>query len=118
MSATLNASDVAPASYFHQQIYGNKYTSVVGTIPGPLLFGDILDSVCKVWQTKCDKQGSCWIYDSALMEQKFFIITLCVKMVTLTLLVIAFCLYKPPATNTQPDNNGKSLESEKESTKL
>ncbi|KAF6038322.1 SLCO4C1 [Bugula neritina] len=71
----------------------------IGTIPGPLVFGYILDQVCIVWQEKCGSTGSCWVYNSDLMGQHFFIMGVCVKAVTLTLLTIAYCLYKPPATD-------------------
>ena len=76
---------------------------ILGTIPGPLLFGSILDNVCLVWQEKCDEDGSCWIYDSKRMGQYFYILTVAVKATTISLLIIAYKLYKPPP---EPSESG------------
>jgi len=35
-----------------------------GTIPGPIVFGAILDSACIYWQHECGIQGNCWVYDN------------------------------------------------------
>ena len=75
----------------------------LGTIPGPLLFGSILDNVCLVWQEKCDEDGSCWIYDSRRVGQYFYILTVAVKATTISLLIIAYKLYKPPP---EPSESG------------
>ena len=46
------------------------FLRVFGSIPGPILFGVIIDLTCLLWQTRqCDagSSGSCWIYDSTNM---------------------------------------------------
>lgn len=37
---------------------------LVGTIPGPLVFGAIIDTSCLLWQDECGSRGNCWIYDN------------------------------------------------------
>ena len=37
---------------------------LVGTIPGPLVFGALFDSSCLLWQDECGCRGNCWIYDN------------------------------------------------------
>ena len=32
-------------------------------IPGPNVFGRIVDTTCRVWQETCGHVGACWIYD-------------------------------------------------------
>lgn len=34
----------------------------LGSIPGPIIFGRVLDLACVVWSTECGKQGSCELY--------------------------------------------------------
>ncbi|KAJ8309211.1 hypothetical protein KUTeg_014085 [Tegillarca granosa] len=35
----------------------------IGTFPGPIILGSIIDKACDVWQlTDCGVTGSCWIY--------------------------------------------------------
>lgn len=38
-------------------------TSLLGNIPGPIVFGMILDAACMLWGQTCSSSGNCWIYD-------------------------------------------------------
>ncbi|OWF36138.1 Solute carrier organic anion transporter family member 4C1 [Mizuhopecten yessoensis] len=69
---------------------------LMGTVPGPIMFGSVIDSSCLIWQEKCGEKTSCWIYDNALLSRNFFIIVFAVKITTSILFVIAYKLYKPP----------------------
>ncbi|XP_069107929.1 solute carrier organic anion transporter family member 4A1-like [Argopecten irradians] len=46
---------------------------LLGTTPGPLILGSIIDSACKVWQDVCGEVGSCWIYEKADMGIRIFV---------------------------------------------
>lgn len=37
--------------------------SLCALIPGPILYGRIIDSTCLVWTEECGKQGTCQLYD-------------------------------------------------------
>ena len=37
---------------------------IFGSIPGPIVFGAILDSACIYWRRECGVQGNCWVYDN------------------------------------------------------
>lgn len=37
---------------------------VFGSIPGPLLFGVVIDTACVDWNTECGIRGNCWVYDN------------------------------------------------------
>ena len=40
----------------------------LGTIPGPIIFGAIIDSTCVLWDiNECGIKGACWIYDNIKM---------------------------------------------------
>ncbi|KAJ8669939.1 hypothetical protein QAD02_001198 [Eretmocerus hayati] len=36
--------------------------SIFALIPGPIIFGAIMDSTCLVWDMSCKTRGNCWIY--------------------------------------------------------
>ncbi|XP_011500421.1 PREDICTED: solute carrier organic anion transporter family member 5A1 [Ceratosolen solmsi marchali] len=36
--------------------------SLFALIPGPIIFGAIMDSTCLVWDTSCKNRGNCWFY--------------------------------------------------------
>ena len=35
----------------------------LGLLPGPILFGHVVDSYCTVWQDTCGVKGRCFDYD-------------------------------------------------------
>ena len=55
--------------------FGLQYmsTKVLAHIPGPIIFGHLVDLNCVIWQKVCNKTGFCWIYD--LGEQTKMIVT-------------------------------------------
>lgn len=42
---------------------------LLGTIPGPIIFGYILDTTCVLWQETCNRSGSCRLYDNSKMSK-------------------------------------------------
>lgn len=87
---------------------------LMGTVPGPIMFGTVIDSSCLVWKEKCGENTSCWIYDNAQLSRNFFIILFAVKITTSILFVSAYKLYKPPIEKSVSyvvSNGSKSLDS-------
>uniref|UniRef100_A0A3B5KR34 Solute carrier organic anion transporter family member n=1 Tax=Xiphophorus couchianus TaxID=32473 RepID=A0A3B5KR34_9TELE len=41
----------------------------LGSIPGPIAFGSVIDISCLLWQDQCGDQGSCYIYHNSAMSQ-------------------------------------------------
>lgn len=41
-----------------------------GSIPGPLVFGGIFDSVCIYWQYQCNRRGNCWLYNNVHLSER------------------------------------------------
>lgn len=37
-------------------------------IPGPILYGIIIDNTCLVWNETCNKRGNCYTYDRRKMR--------------------------------------------------
>lgn len=41
---------------------------LLGTIPGPILFGVAIDNSCTLWDVdECKTKGACWVYDNERM---------------------------------------------------
>ncbi|XP_065406321.1 solute carrier organic anion transporter family member 4C1 isoform X1 [Chrysemys picta bellii] len=77
------------------------FLRLVGTIPGPILFGVAIDSTCTLWDVnKCDIKGACWVYDNSKMAYMLIGISAACKVITILFIITAFCLYKPPPDNS------------------
>ena len=69
---------------------------ISGTVPGPIMFGAIIDSTCMIWREKCGEHASCWIYDNTNLSRNFFVLVVSVKIVSIIFFTIAHQTYKPP----------------------
>ncbi|KAM6473200.1 solute carrier organic anion transporter family member 4C1 [Liasis olivaceus] len=73
------------------------FLRILGTIPGPILFGISIDYTCTLWSIdKCGHTGACWTYNNSKMAYMLFGISACSKAVSLLFIIIACMLYKPP----------------------
>ncbi|XP_054749768.2 solute carrier organic anion transporter family member 4C1-like isoform X1 [Lytechinus pictus] len=72
----------------------------LGSIPGPILFGIIIDSTCLQWQETCSGHGSCWLYDNKSFASRLAIISCALKVMCGFLYALALFSYKP-ATQSQ-----------------
>uniref|UniRef100_A0A8C0AUQ8 Solute carrier organic anion transporter family member n=1 Tax=Buteo japonicus TaxID=224669 RepID=A0A8C0AUQ8_9AVES len=44
------------------------FLRLLGTIPGPILFGVAIDNSCTLWDiNECKTKGACWVYDNERM---------------------------------------------------
>lgn len=37
--------------------------SLFALIPGPIIYGAVIDSTCLIWDESCGQRGNCWFYD-------------------------------------------------------
>lgn len=44
--------------------------SLFGLIPGPIIFGHIVDSACLIWNYSCGRQGNCLLYDAVAFRER------------------------------------------------
>ncbi|XP_076095972.1 solute carrier organic anion transporter family member 4A1-like isoform X1 [Mytilus galloprovincialis] len=98
---------------------------LLGTTPGPIFLGAIIDSSCDVWQNTCGKRGSCWIYNKTDLGLRIMVWWICLKVFGLIFLFLAAKVYKPRRESTelkvsQPESvkAQNKLDREKEFTKL
>ncbi|XP_069887116.1 solute carrier organic anion transporter family member 4C1 [Dipodomys merriami] len=74
---------------------------LLGTIPGPIIFGVTIDSTCILWDVnECGTRGACWIYDNIRMAHMLVAISVTCKIITIFFNGLAIFLYKPPPSGT------------------
>ncbi|XP_006873453.1 PREDICTED: solute carrier organic anion transporter family member 4A1 [Chrysochloris asiatica] len=67
----------------------------LGSIPGPIVFGWVIDKACLLWQDQCGAQGSCFMYQNQTMSKYMLITGLLYKVLGFLFFLTAYCLYKP-----------------------
>ncbi|NWV67250.1 SO4C1 protein, partial [Malurus elegans] len=73
------------------------FLRLLGTIPGPILFGVAIDNSCTLWDiNECEAKGACWIYDNERMAYLLMGISAACKIITIIFVVMAVYFYKPP----------------------
>ncbi|KAM7023516.1 solute carrier organic anion transporter family member 4C1 [Acridotheres tristis] len=73
------------------------FLRLLGTIPGPILFGVAIDSSCILWDiNECETKGACWVYDNERMAYLLMGISAACKIVTIIFAFMAVYFYKPP----------------------
>ena len=77
---------------------------IIGTMPGPVLLGAIIDSSCDIWQHSCGVQGSCWVYDKSAMGVRVMLWFVGLKVCGAFLFLIASIVYKPPTAELSERN--------------
>lgn len=70
---------------------------LLGTIPGPIIFGFTIDSTCVLWDiNECGVKGACWMYNNIRMAHMLVSISVVCKIITIFFNGLAIFLYKPP----------------------
>lgn len=70
---------------------------IVGTFPGPIIVGAIIDKACDVWQeTDCGVTGSCWIYRKRDLALYLICWWMCMKFIGSMFYFIASRVYRAP----------------------
>lgn len=77
---------------------------MLGSLPGPLLIGAIIDHACSVWQTTCEGDSSCWIYNDMSLAANLIILILALRLVSIVSLLLADRTYKS-TSNSYPQKN-------------
>ncbi|XP_058535586.1 solute carrier organic anion transporter family member 4A1 [Ochotona princeps] len=83
----------------------------LGSIPGPIAFGWVIDKACLLWQDQCGQPGSCFVYQNGAMSRYMLGVGLTYKVLGLIFFAGASYLYKPPPAGS-PDGLEASLPSQ------
>ena len=74
------------------------FTRCLGTVPGPILFGYVIDTACRQWQDSCGEQGSCWVYKNSQLSRNVTILGVLVKIFSTLFFSLAAYFYKAPSS--------------------
>lgn len=83
------------------------FYGLLGSVPGPIVFGILLDSSCLLWETNCDGSANCWLYDNKMSAQGFLILTASCEVIATTCLILALATYKSPSEQSELDGEMK-----------
>ncbi|MEQ2258093.1 Solute carrier organic anion transporter member 4A1 [Xenotaenia resolanae] len=73
----------------------------LGSVPGPIAFGSVIDISCILWQDQCGDQGSCYIYHNSAMSQYTLAAGIIFKLLGTIFFLVASVLYQPPPESRQ-----------------
>jgi len=63
---------------------------VVGSIPGPILFGVFMDKACSLWEQTCEERGSCLLYDNYQMAVSMVGISVTAKIISILCFILGY----------------------------
>nr|XP_037279771.1 solute carrier organic anion transporter family member 4C1-like [Rhipicephalus microplus] len=85
---------------------------IFGTIPGPIVFGHLIDRSCILWQTTCSGgTGACAIYENGEMGVNLFRVMIVVKSAAIMFFFCASLSTKAEDT-VEPVSGGTALDGE------
>ncbi|XP_071854102.1 solute carrier organic anion transporter family member 4A1-like [Apostichopus japonicus] len=67
----------------------------LGTVPGPIVFGALIDKSCILWETECDGSRTCWIYRNIDFAFYTFGIVVVCRILSLVFFSGSYLTYKP-----------------------
>lgn len=68
---------------------------LLGFIPGPILFGKLIDMACKLWQSNCDNNGSCFFYNKKTMSYSLLAVGISGKALYAFFTFLSIQFYRP-----------------------
>eukprot|EP00467_Chlorarachnion_reptans_P007681 CAMPEP_0114517006 /NCGR_PEP_ID=MMETSP0109-20121206/17652_1 /TAXON_ID=29199 /ORGANISM="Chlorarachnion reptans, Strain CCCM449" /LENGTH=790 /DNA_ID=CAMNT_0001697475 /DNA_START=27 /DNA_END=2399 /DNA_ORIENTATION=- len=75
----------------------------LGSIPGPLIFGVVIDSACFLWEEKCNERGSCWEYRSFELRRNLVMLALFPKLASFVFFFLAWWYFEDsPEADVRP----------------
>ncbi|KAH6936699.1 hypothetical protein HPB50_020903 [Hyalomma asiaticum] len=67
---------------------------IFASIPGPMLFGHVIDRSCLVWQSICGRSGSCLYYNNKLLAHNLFYVLILLKTLSILLYGLSWIKYR------------------------
>lgn len=91
---------------------------ILGSIPGPILFGKMIDLTCLLWQKKCDdNDGSCFFYNNQNMSYNLMGIALAGKFLSILFFTLSLIFYKA-SPKEEEEEEGAPADTDNKETKL
>ena len=81
---------------------------LIGTIPGPILFGVVFDSSCLFWQEDCGRRGNCWVYDNSSLSIRALILAVGGMLAYVVFVFLCWLVYpRQPKTSKKKAKTSK-----------
>ncbi|XP_046848352.1 LOW QUALITY PROTEIN: solute carrier organic anion transporter family member 4A1-like [Xenia sp. Carnegie-2017] len=74
------------------------FMKALGFLPGPILFGGVVDNTCTVWQKTCGVRGRCFDYDIEKLSYAVCVLGVSLTFVSVVFYFLSWFLYKPEDT--------------------
>lgn len=88
----------------------NLLFRTIGTIPGPIMYGIVIDSACTVWQRGCDGgYGSCWEYNTTQLVYSVTAAFIAVKILSDVFIFLAWRLYPESGSFSHSGSASKTI---------
>ena len=68
------------------------FMNALGTIPGPILFGSLIDASCSYWHTDAQGQRVCKLYDNRVFARNFGSLGIGFKVVCFVLMAVSLAM--------------------------
>ena len=81
-----------------------------GTIPGPVLYGAVIDSSCDVWGKNCGHRTSCLLYNKSKMGGYLALLGIGFTSLSVFCFILAYKLYKPPVERKSDSVEGRETD--------
>lgn len=81
-------------------------SSYAGTVPGPIIFGKLIDNACMIWEYECDGQQTCWLYDNGQFARSLFLVLFIGRAVSISSFCGSLFFYKPISEAESVDEKG------------
>ena len=88
--------------------FQSSIVRLVGFVPGPIIFGAVVDSTCLFWQHECGQRGNCWVYDRSTLSTRA--IVLATGTILPYVVFIILCWFVYPQKKAKEKNSKNSLE--------
>ncbi|XP_071854717.1 solute carrier organic anion transporter family member 4A1-like [Apostichopus japonicus] len=79
---------------------------LLGTVPGPIIFGKLIDNACMIWEYECDGQQTCWLYDNGQFARSLFLVLFIGRAVSISTFCGSLFFYKPISEAESVDEKG------------
>lgn len=100
---SIDSKEMNPIGLGMKQFFMNGF----GTIPGPILFGTVIDSTCTYWHTDQNDQRVCKIYNNQQFAFGFGILGVGFKTLCFILVIVSMVVLKKQKIAKKNNNNEK-----------
>ncbi|XP_022082202.1 solute carrier organic anion transporter family member 4A1-like isoform X2 [Acanthaster planci] len=81
-----------------------------GSLPGPIIFGSIIDATCTLWHEEGGRRGQCWFHNRSDLSLYLVLFALALKTTAFISTFVGYKLYRPPESDEEPQTEGECLD--------